>query len=646
MDRSSEWLETDGLGGFAMGTAAGIRTRRYHAALLVAATPPTGRRVLLPGFDAFVERDGKREALSAQAYLPDVIDPDGASRIEHFQTEPWPAWTYRLSGGARIVHELFMPRGSSMVVLRWQLESSSGHGFLAVRPFLAARDYHTLEREIEELPAEPQRNGHLLAFRARVNAPLVWSASSGEYRHEAYWYRNFRYDAERARGLDFIEDLVSPGSFHFDLRDGAACLVFFAEQPEVNPTPENLRGWVDRLRGRERRRRMRCGSSLERAAFAYRVRRGRGKTLVAGYPWFTDWGRDTFISVRGLCLATGQLRAARDVLIEWAGEVSEGMLPNRFPDQGDAPEFNAVDASLWFVVAAYELIARCEGRRVLSRVDRIRLRDAVQTILEGYAKGTRHGIHLDGDGLLAAGEPGVQLTWMDARVGDWVVTPRIGKPVEIQALWWNALQLAGAEERRWRQLAARCADAFAERFWNEARGCLFDVVDVGHEPGRVDAALRPNQIFAIGGLPFSLLSDVRARRVVEVVEAELWTPLGLRTLARGEPGYAPRFVGGPEERDGAYHQGTVWPWLLGPFVEAWVRVRENSPEARAEASARFLAPIRAHLEEAGLGHISEVADAEPPHTPGGCPFQAWSLGELLRLERDVLDQHEGRNGPA
>jgi predicted glycogen debranching enzyme len=261
---------------------------------------------------------------------------------------------------------------------------------------------------------------------------------------------------------------------------------------------------------------------------------------------------------------------------------------------------------------------------------------AVEAILDGYARGTRYGIRLDDDGLIAAGVPGVQLTWMDAKVGDWVVTPRIGKPVEVQALWLNALAVGAAYSERWAALLERGRDAFGRRFWNEAGGCLHDVVDVDHHAGTADSSFRPNQIFAVGGLPLALLEGEQARRVVDAVEARLLTPVGLRSLAPGEPAYTPHYQGGVRERDGAYHQGTVWPWLIGPFVEAWVRVRGATPGVKREARERFLEPLLRHLDEAGLGHISEIADAEPPHTPRGCPFQAWSVGEALRLDRSVL----------
>jgi predicted glycogen debranching enzyme len=318
------------------------------------------------------------------------------------------------------------------------------------------------------------------------------------------------------------------------------------------------------------------------------------------------------------------------------------MLPNRFPDSASSvPEYNSVDASLWYVLAADELLSHPEARAVVTAEDRRNIDAAILEIVGGYARGTRHGIRLDTDGLLACGEPGQQLTWMDAKVGDWVVTPRIGKPVEIQALWVHALLAAARRDSTFRPWVATARAALEARFWNERRQMLFDVIDDNHVPGACDSACRPNQVFAAGGLPFSLLSGDRARRVIEAVERELWTPLGLRSLEPAHLAYARRYEGGVFERDGAYHQGTVWPWLIGPFVEAWVKLRGSTPEAKSVARQRFFEPLVAHLTRAGLGHVSEIADAEAPHTPRGCPFQAWSLSELVRLDRVVLGAHAG-----
>jgi predicted glycogen debranching enzyme len=468
---------------------------------------------------------------------------------------------------------------------------------------------------------------------------------NGLYEPDPHWYYNFLYAEERNRGLDFEEDLASPGIFSWHLDETEAVLILTAGD-QADSLPENTAPSevAAGFRTQETQRRRQFPSSLHAAADAYVVCGRSGTTIIAGYPWFADWGRDTLIALRGLCLATGRLREAGDILLTWAGTVSEGMLPNRFPDQGDAPEFNAVDASLWFVIAAHEFLeAAHTAPFAVSDAHRVKLLSACEAILDGYSKGTRFNIRLESDGLISCGVPGVQLTWMDARVGDWVVTPRIGKPVEIQALWLNALALASRTNGKWKELFDHGLQSFKERFWNGARRCLFDVVDVNHQPGVNDPALRPNQVFAIGGLPMSLIDDERAWLVLESIADNLLTPIGLRSLAESEPGYIPCYQGGVRQRDGAYHQVTVWPWLIGPFVEAWVRVRGNGPTARREAREQFLKPLLEHLGEAGLGHVSEIADAESPHVPRGCPFQAWSLGELLRLDQVVLRAEKSKS---
>jgi predicted glycogen debranching enzyme len=619
-----EWLEADGLGGFASGTASGPRTRRYHALLLVARRPPTERLVLVNGFDAWVETPTGRYAISTQRYAPDVLSPDGHARLGRFEREPWPRWTFDLEDGTRVVQELFVRHGQPLTALSWKLTAGVA-ACLFVRPFLSGRDYHALHRENGTLRFEAEVTGERLQWRTYASVPPVAALTNGAYVHEPHWCRRFLYEEEHARGLDHVEDLAAPGTLRFDLAYSEAVLVLTSDAARLKAPARTA---LATLRAEERTRRAALGDPRRRAADAYVVRRGAGRTIVAGYPWFTDWGRDTFIALRGLCLAAGRTGVAREILLEWAGAVSQGMLPNRFPDQGSEPEYNAVDASLWFVVAVAELL-QAPGTSV---PERVRLLDAVKQILEGFARGTRHGIRAQADGLLAAGEPGLQLTWMDVKVGERVVTPRSGKPVEVQALWLNALRLASEWWPRHRDAFEHGRASFAARFWDEQRGYLADVVDVDHVAGTVDVTFRCNQILAVGGLPVALLDDGPARRVVDAVESRLLTPMGLRSLAPGEPGYAPRYEGGPSRRDAAYHQGTVWPWLMGPFVEAWVRVRGGSAAVRGEARSRFVLPLLAHLDDAGVGHVSEIADAEPPHTPRGAPFQAWSLGELLRIE--------------
>jgi len=641
-----EWLEPDGLGGFASGTVTGLRTRRYHALLLTATTPPTGRMVLVNGFDAWVDTPSGSYALSSQRYEPGITDPDGATRIAAFTTDPWPHWTFGLPNRMTIEHSVVVRRGQPIVALSWRVTNppvSSGPITLSVRLFLSGRDYHSLHRANGAFRFEPHHDGQTYTWQPYGGVPAVHALTGGAYTHAPDWFRNFRYDEEHLRGLDGTEDLAAPGIFRFALHEGGADLVLAtmtaatAEgEPPFGPGAD-ARTFAEGLRASEATRRTVFPSRLHRAADGYLVARGRGMTIVAGYPWFTDWGRDTFIALRGLCLAADRVDDARRILIEWSGAISEGMLPNRFPDQGGAPEFNSVDASLWFVIAVYDLFeasARCGV--AIPAPDGAALEAAVDAILTGHAAGTRYGIRLDADGLLSAGETGVALTWMDAKVGDWVVTPRIGKPVEVEALWLNALWLAGRRNQRWLDVFERGRQSFGARFWNEDTGGLNDVADVNHEPGTVDPSFRPNQIFALGGLPVALIDGARARRAVDAVEQRLWTPMGLRSLAPGEPGYTGFYGGGPRARDAAYHQGTAWPWLLTPFVEAWLRIHGDTATARQQARERFLAPLLRHLDDAGLDHVSEIADGDAPHRANGCPFQAWSVGEVLRLDRIVL----------
>jgi predicted glycogen debranching enzyme len=637
LDSAVEWLEADGLGGFASGTSAGERTRRYHALLLTATTAPTGRVVLVNGFDATVRTPQGTFPITSQRYLPDVLAPPAeqvAPRQESFSADPWPRWGFRLEDGTRLEHELFVPKGMPVVALSWRLRGlQSVAAELTVRLFFSGRDYHGLQRENAAFRFDPEGRGSIRLWRPYPQVPAVVAVSTGTYVHDPLWYRDFLYTAERERGLDCVEDLATPGLYRFDLSRGEAVLLLAPEGTELpGGSPAACLGI---LRGREERRRRTFANPVLRLADSFLVRRGQGSTIIAGYPWFTDWGRDTFIAMRGLCLASGRFEEARAILLQWAGHVSAGMLPNRFPDAGEEPEYNSVDAALWYVVAAHELLDRAPVPATESAM----LRAAIDAILAGYATGTRFGIRADRDGLLAAGQPGTQLTWMDARVDGVPVTPRCGKPVEIQALWYNALARAGRTDKRWSDLARQVLASFESRFFNRDRGALFDVVDVDHQPGRVDPALRPNQIFAVGGLPLALLTGEVAQQVVATVEATLWTPLGLRSLAPREPGYRPQYTneGGP--RDGAYHQGTVWPWLAGPFVEAWVRVRGNGSGARDEARQRFVEPLQSHLTEYGWGSLPEIADAESPFSPRGCPFQAWSTGELLRLLLEVVPAH-------
>ncbi len=620
-----EWLEVDGLGGFASGTASGIRTRRYHALLLVATTPPTGRYVLVNGLEAWLETPAGTFSLTSQHYAPDVVHPDGVSRIQQFSAEPWPQWTFALTDGTRIEHGIFVQPGRASTALYWRLLEGRG-GTLAVRPLISGRDYHSLHYENPAFNFEAEMGSGRVIFNPYKGVPAIVVHSSGIYSHQPEWYRNFLYSEERERGLDCVEDLASPGLFRWELGKGEATMRLSAGGHDSSD--EFAEGRV-----LENQRRRAFPTRLHRAAYAYIASRGKGKTIIAGFPWFTDWGRDTFISLRGLCIATGRLEDARSILLEWPDAVSEGMLPNRFPDSGQTPEYNAVDASLWYVVAVHDFVHAVKD---ISLSDRRKLEIAVEAILRGYAHGTRFGIGADADGLLKAEAPGVQLTWMDAKVGDWVVTPRGGKPVEVQALWLNALKIGAQVNERWESLYAQARESFLSRFWDESRGCLYDVVDCDHRAGEIDRSLRPNQI-----LPSA---DFRSRYWKASAPVASWILSSMLCLPRSacvrwlQKSLATHpVIRVARERDGSYHQGTVWPWLMGAFVEAWLRVRGNAREAKQQARATFLASLLSHLDEAGIGHLPEIADGDTPHTPRGCLFQAWSVCEALRLQT-LLDQ--------
>lgn len=641
-DLQAEWLSANGLGGFASGTVGAGRTRRYHALLLSANAQ--GRFVLVSGFDAWVETTDGTYPLSSQHYADGVVHPDGRPYVDDFTHDPWPKWNYRIPGPVQIEHQLLVPYQSDSVVLSWRMVSGPPDARLVLRPLLAMRDYHGLCRHDAAFRFEAATSADRVRWTPRPEMPSVEVHSNGRYEHEPVWYYDFLYPVEQQRGLDHAEDLASPGTFRWDLAREEAVWIASAV-PDASPPSapgtaaeeEPAPARCTRLRENHRRRQNAFGNRLERAADAYLIRSGQRRTIVAGYPWFTDWGRDTFIAVRGLCLATGRLGDCQEILLAWSECVDNGMLPNRFPDRGADPEFNSVDASLWYIIAVDDFLqtARQYGHRVTDDVAE-RLNHAVQAILSGYARGTRFGIRADDDGLLAAGQPGVQLTWMDAKVDDWVVTPRTGKAVEVQALWINALAIASPWSDRWSDMYQQATESFRHRFWNEDRRCLYDVIDVDHQPGRVDDSIRPNQIFALGGLPRTLLDGEQARGVLETVERQLVTPLGLRTLAPDDPRYHPVHHGGIRQRDGAYHQGTAWLWLAGAWMEAWLRWHGDSASARQQVQRRWVQPLIDHIDHAGLGHLSEIADGDAPHTPRGCPFQAWSLGELLRIQNRVL----------
>src|SRR6516164_1513092 len=643
-----EWLATNGIGGFASGTIGGLPTRRYHGLLVASLKPPLGRTLLVSHFEESVEYDGRKFELSTCRWKSGAVSPEGYRNIESFFLDGTiPVWTFACDD-ALIEKRIWMGQGENTTYVSYKLVRGSGPIQIEIKAMVNYRDYHdsTHAGDWQMRIERVEHGARIVAFDGAVPFYLLSATADAELAHE--WYRDFDLAAERDRGLDDHEDHLHAATFRaiLNAKKTVTIAASTAAEAELDGTEAHRERkahgelLIERFEGRNQLEGDGAPAWIRQlvlAADQFVAQRPLsdepdGQTILAGYHWFGDWGRDTMISLPGITLTTCRHEIGERILRTFARFVDGGMLPNVFPDAGQAPEYNTVDAGLWYFEAVRQYVAATHDLELLRE-----LYPVLVDMVDAHLRGTRYQIHADPeDGLLYAGEAGVQLTWMDAKVGDRVVTPRIGKPVEIQALWLNALWIAGRFSQRRSDLFARGKASFEVRFWKGATGSLFDVVDCDHRAGINDGSLRPNQIFAVGGLPLSLLEGEKARRVVETVEGNLLTPIGLRSLGPKERAYAPHYEGGVAQRDGSYHQGTVWPWLIGPFVEAWLRIRKGAPEAKAEARERFLGPLMEHMNNAGIGHISEIADAEPPHTPRGCPFQAWSTGEYIRLERSVL----------
>jgi len=560
-----EWLETNGTGSFAMGTVSGANTRRYHGYLVADAAPPTGRAVWLAKVDETV--DG--HALGVNQF-PSVVHPEGHRLLAEFTMEPNPRWTYQV-GGIRLAKSLYLVPGRNIAVIEYAANAPCR---LAVRPFLAGRDYHSLRRA-----GDPPSACQLLAV-------------NGELDPEPAWWRDFEYLIELDRGFDYREDLYTPGVYRFALEPGRAAALIATLEPDP---ATDLAGW--------RTSRAARGHHPENDFAALRPD-GR-PTVLAGYPWFTDWGRDTMIALPGLLIGQGRLGEARAIIDAFLAHRHQGLIPNRFPDAGEAPEYNSIDATLWLIAAVAQLDAA--GGDVNG------LRPVLEEIVAWLRRGTLYSVQVDpADGLLNAGDASTNLTWMDARSHGLPVTSRHGKAVEINALWLNAL----AYLRDPALVAA--TQTFQSTFWNGRY--LSDCAG--------DDSLRPNQLLALS-LPYPCVPDDQGEAILQVIEAELLTPVGLRTLSPQDPRYQGRYQGGPAERDAQYHQGTVWPWLLGPYLSACLRLR---PDRRSDVEAR-VARWREETTVGCLGHVAEIYDGDEPHRPAGAPAQAWSLSELLRVER-------------
>ena len=639
-----EWLVTNGLGGFASGTVAGTATRRYHGLLIAALTPPTGRTLLVSGLDESVSYLGARYSLATNRWLSGFVSPSGYLQIENFFLEGTkPVWQYALADGL-LEKRVWMKQGENTTYVQYMLVRASGPVELDAKVLVGYRDFHgTTRADSFQMRNEPVEKGlRLTAFDGATPFYLKSARASVEPRQE--WYRDFFLPAERERGLDDHEDRLFAAEFHARLGLGESVTLVFTTEDIASLDGEEARSEQSNhelklFQAWQAKHAETCRTPAEDepgwlwqlvlAADQFVVKRalpkdGEGQSVIAGYPWFSDWGRDTMIALPGLTLSQGRPEVARRILHSFGQYVEGGMLPNHFPDGGGAPEYNTVDAGLWYFEAVRQYFQATHDLGLLSE-----LYPVLAGMVDAHVRGTRYNIKVDpGDALLYAGGPEVQLTWMDVKIGDWVVTPRTGKAVEINALWINALHSMMGFSRAlvkpgegYAKLAEKAARNFL-RFWNPERDCCYDAIDapgVGNDP-----SLRPNQIFAVS-LPFSPLGERQQRSVVDVVAQNLLTSHGLRSLAASEPGYKGKYGGGTRERDSAYHQGTVWAWLLGPFALAHFRVYGDR-----EAAQSFLEPLGLTIHAGGLGTIGEIFGGDAPFPAAGCFAQAWSVAEVFR----------------
>ncbi len=624
-ERSSrlEWLDTNHTGAYAMGTAAGVNTRRYHSLLIASLNPPADRYSILSRVEEQLTVGSQTFDLATAQY-PGVVHPQGFRLLEEFRLRPFPTWRYR-AGPATLLKTVCVLDHQQAVLVRYE---TSVPCRLEVRILLSFRDYHSLTHQNTHLKNEPvDQPGRLTLAPYSELPPVILFHSGNAFTRDGIWFLNHEYLRELDRGLDFREDLFSPGSIVFDAAPGQSAWFIATLDPArfESPLAESA---VESIVKQEAARRE--SSTLRRALDEFRVVRSDGKpSLLAGYPWFTDWSRDTLISLPALSAAgfpPGETKQILSMLLEAR---SQGLVPNRFSDTHSAPEYNTADATLWLFVAADHFVQTAKDLDTLRDI----LYPAALDILEWHYRGTHYNIHVDpSDRLLSAGGPGTQLTWMDAKVRGVPVTSRFGKAVEINALWYNAVKILARwsailnlpeEQKRLDAEADIILASFRQTFWNEARGCLYDVV----APESRDGRIRPNQLFALS-LPFPLLDREQARSVVSVVQKDLLTPVGIRTLEPGDPDYRPRFEGAPEERDSAYHQGTVWPWLIGPFLAAYIYAYGESQQTIAFCRT-ILIRVQCEWNTCCLGSLSEVYDAEAPYRPGGCPAQLWSVAQLI-----------------
>jgi predicted glycogen debranching enzyme len=643
-----EYLLTNTRGGYSAGTIIGCNSRRYHGLLIGTLDPPANRILGLSNLLETVIVEGQFHHLTTFEFN-EKFSPSGFGCIKRFTRDLGAHFDYRLEE-IELTKSIYLSRNDDLVLMQYDFKtvgprySLSGFDFV-LRPFAALRDFHSLQKSYAPLCSVQLGNAQMICHNVPASCELLISCEQMTYERDPQWWFNFVYRMDRRRGQDFLEDLWTPGFYKCTITGpckivlkaclGLSCDAERLARANVTNTIRELKKTQPRLVGvagaRTKDRTMR---TLALAADQFICRRQTNgdtrATLLAGFPWFFDWGRDAFIALPGLLLATGRTEDARSVLTTFAAAADQGMIPNRFDDRSGTAYFNSIDASLWFINAAFQYLKVVGDGTTFNE----QLLPVILQIVETYRSGTRFGIGADSDGLITGGNEETQLTWMDAKFDGIAFTPRQGKAVEVNALWFNALCHLSKFYATWDiekagwfdRLAEAAGRSFRELFWNDRTGYLNDCI---HPDGTADASCRCNQIFAVS-LEFSPLTGEQQSRVVDVVQNELLTPFGLRSLSPKDPKYKGVYAGSQRQRDESYHQGTVWAWLIGHFIEAYLKVNGFSPHSRQKAR-QFVEPLIKHLtEHACLGSISEIFDGDPPHEPKGCFAQAWSVAELIR----------------
>ncbi|MBN2594865.1 MAG: glycogen debranching enzyme family protein [Sedimentisphaerales bacterium] len=675
---TKEWLLTNGRGSYASSTIAGCNTRAYHGLLIGSLTPPAHRVMALSNcLEMVISRAGIFNLSTFE--FPDKFAPTGFGFLKKFRLDIGAHFDYELEN-VELTKSVYLVRDTDKVAVVYDFTNVAEPVEFVSRPFVGLRNFHALQKSYATFYSKwlgSNTEGLLVRHQVPGSYELRLCCPSTKFEKDPQWWFNFTYRHDRERGQDFTEDLWTPGFFKCRIDSPVKIVLWVSlsspkagkkHDPVTNMDIDTVCKDLQKYRreqmhlitkakdkfqipvsnGRSKNQNLRIGNwkyyemlclAAEQFITKRRTNNKTTTTILAGYPWFADWGRDAFISLPGLLLATGRFEQAKSVLTTFAGVADEGMIPNRFDDYSDSTHFNSVDASLWFINAAFQYLQASDDSKTFIQA----LMPTIRWIVDSYQKGTKFGIHADTDGLITAGDEQTQLTWMDAKCDGIAFTPRYGKAVEVNALWYNSLCLlaefyAGRDEensKHYDSMAEKVRSSFRELFWNDSKDYLNDCI---LPDGSIDDSLRPNQIFAVS-LKFSPLSQHQQASVVEVVQNHLLTPYGLRTLSSDSPGYKGVYTGPIRQRDEAYHQGTVWPYLIGPFIEAYLKVNEFSPESKSRA-AEFIEPLLEHLTEDGcLGSISEIFDGDEPHKPKGCFAQAWSVAELIRAYQLI-------NGPS